>query len=96
MCKHVDGESDLYQKAGFLLYETRATGPLCYNLCEMEGLIVMGLCFMFLALAWVFYVVPKQNRERQDEFMRRLRDLQAKADDDESGAEGEEEVEEEK
>jgi hypothetical protein len=40
----------------------------------MEGLVIMGLCFMLLALVWVVYLAPKAARERQQEFIRRLRE----------------------
>ncbi len=61
----------------------------------MEGLIVMGLCFMFLAFVWVIYLAPKAARARQDEFIRRLRDRESTRD-DEPMEEGEDEAEEEK
>ncbi len=48
----------------------------------MEGLIVMGLCFVLLAFVWVIYLAPKASRARQDEYLRRLRDLDAARDDD--------------
>ncbi len=38
----------------------------------MEGLIILGLFFLFLALIWAVYLAPKASRERQEEFMRRL------------------------
>ncbi len=57
----------------------------------MEGLIVMGVCFVLLAFVWVIYLAPKATRARQDEYLRHLRDLQAPddvtADEDQAEAE---------
>ncbi len=52
----------------------------------------MGLCFMFLALVWVMYLMPKANRQRQEEFLRRVRENSR---DDEPTDEGEGETKEE-
>ncbi len=57
----------------------------------MDGIVIMGLFFMVLALVWVGYLAPKAARERQQEFIRRLRES-GELPDDEPENEGEPET----